>query len=221
MIDAGMNVAKINFTSKNFQDHLLTLQCLNEAIAQNPTSRHCSVLLDLKGQVIDVDKPDEFDTLNFVEKQTIDIISHKYHEQLDEDDSISNNSNNIEDNNRIQLTCELEDLYKIVFPGQQLQLDDGRLLCKVKAIEMNKVTLECLNSYEMTGQISMTMPGIKTDAPLISEHEMAALLDLIQAFKGIEIISLPRVRQPADVIAIKMLLQHVDPGNKIKILSKI
>lgn len=86
---------------------------------------------------------------------------------------------------------------------------------------MNKVTLECLNNYEMKGQISMTMPGIKTDAPLISEQEMAALLNLIQAYKGIEIISLPRVRNPADVIAVKMLLQHVDPGNKIKILSKI
>lgn len=62
MIDAGMDVARINFDSKNLEDHQLTLQNLREAINQKH-NRRCSVLVDLKGREIELIKPCVFDKL--------------------------------------------------------------------------------------------------------------------------------------------------------------
>ena len=59
MIDAGMNVARINFDSRNLEDHQATLQNLREAVQMRP-DRRCTVLVDVKGEEIEVEGACDF-----------------------------------------------------------------------------------------------------------------------------------------------------------------
>ena len=66
MIDAGMNVARINFDPKDIDDHQLTLRNLHEAISVK-SGRNCKVLVDLKGFEIELAKP--MSSLNSIQLQ--------------------------------------------------------------------------------------------------------------------------------------------------------
>lgn len=124
-------------------------------------------------------------------------------------------------NHKLQLSCQDTDMYKTVFPGQQIIIDDGLLVCKIVAVYEHRVTVECLNDYTITNQIKMVMPRGKIDNQLISDEEMSTLLDIVSKFPEIEFISLPNVNEGADVRNIRNRLQHVDKEGRIKYLSKI
>ena len=51
LLDAGMDVARLNFSHGDHQVHLKSLMNLREAMAARP-GRHCAVLLDTKGPEI-------------------------------------------------------------------------------------------------------------------------------------------------------------------------
>lgn len=51
MIDAGMNVARLNFSHGDHVSHGKQVECLNEALAQRP-DKHVALLLDTKGPEI-------------------------------------------------------------------------------------------------------------------------------------------------------------------------
>lgn len=89
------------------------------------------------------------------------------------------------------------------------------------AVFEHQVTVECLNDYEMTESVTMTMAGAKSATPLISEQTMSKIVKLVATNPEIEFISLPRVRDGTDVKYVKERLNSVYEDRKIKILSKI
>ena len=112
-------------------------------------------------------------------------------------------------------------MHKTVFPGQLINIDHGHLTLKVVAVFENRVIVECLNDFEMTKSLTMTIPDAKTNAPIFSEKEMSILLDFVATNPEIEFVSLPRVRNAADVSEVKRQLSSIDRDGKIKLLSKI
>ena len=51
MLDAGMNVARLNFSHGDHGSHGKTLENLKEALKQRP-DKQCAILLDTKGPEI-------------------------------------------------------------------------------------------------------------------------------------------------------------------------
>lgn len=51
MLDAGMNVARLNFSHGDHKSHGQTLENLKEALKQRP-DKTCGILLDTKGPEI-------------------------------------------------------------------------------------------------------------------------------------------------------------------------
>merc|ERR1719502_1459996 len=51
MIDAGMNVARLNFSHGDHESHAATIGRLQEAMAQRP-NKHVAIMLDTKGPEI-------------------------------------------------------------------------------------------------------------------------------------------------------------------------
>lgn len=74
MIDAGMNVARINFDTKNVEYHKETLRNLRLAI-RSKTGRKCSVIIDLQGLEIELKKSIAFEKISLKAGQTFDIVS--------------------------------------------------------------------------------------------------------------------------------------------------
>lgn len=63
MIDAGMNVACIDFNSKNIEDHERAIENLRVAIGQKQ-GRKCSVHLNFKDHNLELVKPIAFDRID-------------------------------------------------------------------------------------------------------------------------------------------------------------
>jgi pyruvate kinase len=51
MLDAGMNVARLNFSHGNHEEQGIKLQLVKEALTQRPDMQ-CAILLDTKGPEI-------------------------------------------------------------------------------------------------------------------------------------------------------------------------
>ena len=51
MLDAGMNVARLNFSQGDHKTHGQSMDCLKQALAQRP-HLSCAVMLDTKGPKI-------------------------------------------------------------------------------------------------------------------------------------------------------------------------
>ena len=115
-----MDVARVTFQTNKLFDIQMTLQNIRMALGDN-SSRNCKVLIDIKQSEMELRKPAHLESLDFEIGQKFDIISDLY------DEAEENGSS-------IELKCQYDDLYKTVFPGQEITLDGGRLQCKVTSI---------------------------------------------------------------------------------------
>ena len=75
LIDAGMNVARLNFSHGDHESHAATVKRLHEAKHQRPNA-HVALMLDTKGPEIRTGflKPD-FKPLNLIRGQSLEIVT--------------------------------------------------------------------------------------------------------------------------------------------------
>ena len=63
---------------------------------------------------------------------------------------MANKLKDMDSEDKLILTCQDHDMYKTVYPGQEILIDNGHLVCKIVAVYEHRVTVECLNDYVMT-----------------------------------------------------------------------
>ena len=120
------------------------------------SNRKCKVLVDLKDHEIYLCKPKDYGIVSIQKEQQFDMVASQF--------KSSDSSHD-----KLVLRCQDDDMYKTVYPGQQICFDEGRLACKVVAVYEHRVTVECLNDYIMTSSIKMMIPKGKMDDQLIQE----------------------------------------------------
>lgn len=202
MLDAGMNVARLDFSDGNQFEKSLKLKNLKEAMIQRPHTR-CAILLDLKGP--------EIRTNIFVED--LHYIKVKMGQSLtivaDPDHLTTENS----------IGCSYTSLPTSARIGSKICIDDEGLTCEVKKIEKDRVVVECINDYTMRYRSpkSMSLPGSSVDLPLTDKDT-----EDIQKFAvkhEVDYIAASFVRSDKDLKAIRKVLGP--EGSGIRIISKI
>ena len=127
MIDAGMNVARLNFSHGDHKSHGQSVLNLREALKQRP-DKTVAIMLDTKGPEIRTgllkDK-----TVEFTAGQTLEIVT----------------DTNIEgDNTRI--ACTYKALPSSVSIGSTIYIADGSVTCEVTEIlEVSRILFNSLH----------------------------------------------------------------------------
>ncbi|HTL37177.1 MAG TPA: pyruvate kinase, partial [Kofleriaceae bacterium] len=197
LIDAGMNVARLNFSHGSHEDHAKMLQVVRSEADRR--GKAVAVLLDLQGPKIRVGK--------FKDGQ----ITLKAGDAL----TITTDTSVIGDEKRVSTTYQ--QLPLDVKPGDQLLLDDGYLSLAVTDVEPKEVKTVVVTGGVLKNNKGINLPGVEVSAPALSEKDRT---DIGFALRyGVDYVALSFVRRPEDILEAKRLLTV--EGVSIPVIAKI
>lgn len=202
LIDAGMSVARFNFSHGYHAGHLACLNRLREAAKNKNT--HVAVLLDTKGPEI---RSGFFSggakKVSLTKNETI-ILTSDYNFKGD----------------KHKLACSYASLATSVWPKQRILVADGSLVLTVLTTDpaAGEITCRIENDVTIGERKNMNLPGVVVDLPTFTEKDV----DDIQNWgikHGVDFIAVSFVRKASDIQRIRELLG--DANGKIKVISKI
>merc|ERR1719487_1403997 len=200
LIDAGMNVARLNFSHGDHEGHGACVDRIREADKLRP-KKPISILLDTKGPEIRTGFFKEGGKINLTKGQDLKLVV---------DYSFKG------DNTCFAVTYEK--LPTAVQPGNQILMADGSLVLKVKSCHADHVICEVLNDCSIGERKNCNLPGVKVDLPVLQDKDKNDLVNF-GIPKGVHFIAASFVQSAADVNLIRSVLGEA--GKHIKIISKI
>jgi len=201
LIDAGLNICRLNFSHGAHDAHGACVQRIREAGAQRP-SKPIAILLDTKGP--------EIRTGFFGNgAKTIDLKAGN-DLKLTTDYSIYGNSNCI--------AVTYQKLPKDVKPGSMILIADGSLSLKVKSCGSDHVITEVMNNCTIGERKNCNLPGVKVDLPVLQEKDIDDIVNF-GIPQGVDYVAASFVQSKEDVEFIRTTLG--EKGKHIRIISKI
>ena len=199
MINAGMNVARINFSHGGYEENEEKINNIKEVRAK--LNKPVALMLDTKGPEI---RTGILESGN--EKVTIkegDIFTFV------NEDIIGNET---------KTSISYKNLYQDVKVGSKILVDDGALEFEVIEVKGKDVITKALNTAKLGSRKTVNVPGLKLNLPALSEKDITDIKNGIKA--EFDFIAASFVRRASDVEEIRKLLNE-NGGKHIKIISKI
>jgi pyruvate kinase len=196
LIDAGMNVARLNFSHGSHEDHAKVL--LNVRAEADKRGKAIAVLLDLQGPKIRVGK--------FANGQ----IELKPGAEF----TITTEPV-VGDEKRCSTTYHL--LPNDVKVGDHILLDDGYLTLAVTGVTDRDVRTVVVAGGMLKNNKGINLPGVEVSAPALSEKDRTDIGFGLRY--GVDYVALSFVRRPEDLIEAKRLLTA--DGVSIPVIAKI
>lgn len=197
IIDAGMNVARLNFSHGNPEEHKKRIDMIREI--SKDMHRYIGIMADTKGPEIRTgmfkDNQAAFKTGDKVKILKEDILGTK---------------------EAFHISCpELFDDIKI---GDFLLIDDGKMRLTVLEKAIDEFTCIINNSGVIKSRKGVNVPNVKLTMPFISKKDDE---DIRFACRNkVDLIALSFVRRKEDVVAVRKILKEEKCEN-IEIVSKI
>jgi len=202
LIDAGMNICRLNFSHGDHEAHGATVTRIREAAKQRP-DKTVAILLDTKGPEI---------RTGFFR----DDVGGKIELKRGQDLKLVTDYDFKGDNTCFALSYAK--LPEAVKPGGIILCADGSLGLKVKSVGEDHVITEVMNDVAIGERKNCNLPGVKVDLPVLQEKDKN---DLVQFGlpQGVDFVAASFVQSAADVRLIRDTLGL--RGRSIKIISKI
>jgi pyruvate kinase len=196
LIDAGMSVARLNFSHGSHDDHARMLQIVRAEAERR--GKAIAALLDLQGPKIRVGK-----------------LANGQIELKPGAELTITTDNVLGDDKRVPTTYG--GLPRDVKVGDQILLDDGYLGLAVTQVSGNDVKTIVVTGGILKNNKGINLPGVDVSAPALSEKDR---IDIGFALRyGVDYVALSFVRRAEDVLEAKRLLT-VDQVS-IPVIAKI
>lgn len=197
LIQAGMNVARLNFSHGDFEEHGNRIK--NIGLANSELGTSVAILLDTKGPEIRLGKLKE-EPIELVQGDAITLTTEEI----------------LGDRNRIPVTYS--NLPNDLSAGSTVLIDDGLIGLTVESIEGTEIHCRIVNSGPIKSKKGVNVPGVKISLPGITEKDAGDIVFGIE--QGIDFIAASFVRKASDVLEIRELLEKHNASH-IQIISKI
>lgn len=186
MVQAGMSVARLNFSHGSYEDHARTVALLREV--ENETGSPITLLQDLQGPKVRVGQLPE-GSFELVKGALIRLVPEAdYSGQPG------------------KIPIDYPYLAQEANSGAQVLLDDGLFELEVKAIEGNGLVCEVLEGGLLKSRKGVNFPSLNLKLPSLTEKDERDLdFGLSQ---GIDWVSLSFVRKGEDIVHLKELLKQ-------------
>jgi len=203
LIDAGMSVARFNFSHGDHEGHKACLDRLRQA-AKNK-DQHVAVMLDTKGPEI---RSGFF--ANGAKK--IDLVKGAQIVLTTDYSFLGNNK---------KLGCSYGSLATSVTPGQSILVADGSLVLTVLSCDVSAGEISCRieNNASIGERKNMNLPGVVVDLPTLTEKDIGDIVNF-GIKNNVDFIAASFVRKGSDVTAIRSILAERG-AQQIKIICKI
>ncbi|HOV78962.1 MAG TPA: pyruvate kinase [Bacillota bacterium] len=196
LIEAGMNVARLNFSHGTREEHGLRIASIRRAARE--TGKNVAVLLDTKGPEI---------RLGYFKEEPV---------HLNEGDLVTLTTEKIR-GDRKRIPVSYPGLPQDVHKGDTILIADGLIKLEVLAAAGTEISCRVVNSGELTSQKGVNVPGAAVKLPSITEKDIGDIRFGIE--KEVDFIAVSFVRKPADVLAVRRIVEEA--GADIDIIAKI
>jgi len=180
LIEAGMNVARINFSHGTYSDHAESIRRIRSASQR--LGQPVAILQDLQGPKIRTGNLKD-PQVDLIKGQTLILTTREVM------------------GDHLKVSVDFADLPHSVHIGGRILLDDGNLELLVTAIEKDFVETEVVLGGILKPHKGVNLPGTKLNIPALTEKDKADLsFGLAQ---GIDVIALSFVRSVRDIDLLK------------------
>ena len=197
MLEAGMNVARFNFSHGTHEEHRKTIETFRRV--RDEQDRPAAILLDTKGPEI---RLGDF-------KNGSEI--------LEEGDEFTLTSEECP-GTKERVSTTYKALPSQVSLGTSILIDDGRVRLRVAGTTEDEVRCIVVNGGKVSNRKGVNIPNQSLDLEYISEADRQDILFGIEM--DVDYVAASFVRSGADVKILRSLLNE-NGGDRIKIISKI
>ncbi|MFK4568501.1 pyruvate kinase [Enterococcus sp. UD-01] len=199
LMNAGMNVCRLNFSHGDFEEHGNRIKNIREAA--KITGKRVAILLDTKGPEIRTNDMEN----GAITLKIGDIVRLSMTEVLGTNEKFS---------------ITYPELINDVHVGSHILLDDGLIDLEVTDIDRaaNEIVTEVKNEGVLKNKKGVNVPGVSVNLPGITEKDAADIRFGIE--QGIDFIAASFVRRATDVLEITRILEE-ENATHIQIIPKI
>ncbi|MCP1145557.1 pyruvate kinase [Lysinibacillus endophyticus] len=199
LINAGMNVARLNFSHGTHEEHAVRIATIRDVAEK--LNKTVGILLDTKGPEIRTHTMENGE-LHLSQGQVIDISMTEV---------VGNES---------CFSVTYDQLIDDVNQNDKILLDDGLIELRVLAKDTEKglITTIVENPGILKNKKGVNVPGVSVKLPGITEKDAQDILFGID--QGVDFIAASFVRTAKDVLEIRELLEQ-NGGSHIQIIPKI
>ena len=196
LIDAGMNMARLNLSHGSHDEHQNRLDLVR--VASKKANKAVAILVDLQGPKIRLGRfssgPHELSRGDIFTITTDDIAGTK--------DKVSTTYKGLPGD------CKA---------GDAIMIDDGKVSVQVVQVKGNDVITKVIQPGMVSNNKGINLPGVAVSLPALSEKDIADLRWGLKA--GVDFIALSFVRNAADIKDIHKIMDEV--GVKVPVIAKI
>ncbi|GAA2901237.1 pyruvate kinase [Actinoplanes cyaneus] len=197
LVEAGMNVARMNFSHDTRENHREMYELVRSAAEQ--ADRPVAILADLQGPKIRLGKfadgPHRWETGDRVVITSDDIVGTKE-----------------------RVSCTYTKLPLEVKAGDRLLIDDGKVAVEVTGVVDGK-DIQCLvtEGGPVSNNKGVSLPNVAVSVPAMSDKDEE---DLRFALKlGVDLVALSFVRSPEDIKMVHSVMD--EEGRRVPVIAKV
>lgn len=196
LIDAGMNVARLNMSHGDYDAHEQRLDLVRRAAKE--AGRPVGVFADLQGPKIRLGR--------FADDMVILQPGARF--TITTEDCWG-------DVNRCSTT--LKTLTKDVSPGDEILVNDGAIHLRALEVTDTDVVTEVIVGGPVSDNKGINLPGVAVSVPAMSEKDEQDLRWALE--KGVDMVALSFVRSASDIEKVHEIMDEV--GRRIPVIAKI
>ncbi len=181
LIEAGLDVARINFSHGTHEQHARTIAIVREVA--DALGRPVAIMGDLQGPRIrigDLHAPREL----AAGESLVLVPEHSAHDG--------------------EIPITYDELCNDVAPGNRILINDGLIELVVTAVEGARVTATVVHGGTLSSHKGMNLPGIAVSAPSITDKDKADIVFAVES--NLDALALSFVRRAEDIESLRKLV---------------
>ncbi|ALG12770.1 pyruvate kinase [Kibdelosporangium phytohabitans] len=197
LVEAGMDVARMNFSHGSHSDHKQVYDVVRAASDQ--TGHAVGIMADLQGPKIRLgtfaNGPVEWNNGDIVRITVEDVVGT---------------------HDRVSTTYE--GLARDAKAGDRLLVDDGKVGLVVKEVDNQDVVCEVVEGGPVSNNKGISLPGMDVSVPAMSEKDIEDLEFALSL--GVDFVALSFVRSPADIDLVHQVMDRAGRG-RLPVIAKL
>ncbi len=196
LLNAGMNMARLNLSHGGYDEHQARLDRVREAAAK--AGKPVAILVDLQGPKIRLAR-----------------FENGPH-QLARGDIFTITTDEVP-GTKERVGTTYKGLPGDCKPGDRILIDDGKVTVEVVEVKGNDVVTKCIEPGAVSNNKGINLPGVAVSVPALSEKDKEDLRWGLRA--GADFIALSFVRNAADIIDVHAIMDQ--EGIRRPVIAKI
>jgi pyruvate kinase len=196
LVEAGMDVARLNFSHGDHEDHRRMFEMVRAAAHE--ADRAIAILADLQGPKIRlgrfVDGPYEWQTGDLVTITGDDVLG-----------------------TRERVSCTYRKLPHEVKIGDRLLIDDGKVAVEVTGVEGADIRCLVVEGGPVSNNKGVSLPNVAVSVPALSEKDADDLRFALTL--GVDLVALSFVRSPDDVKLVHQIM--AEEQKAVPVIAKV